>query len=153
MKLSKILQPELIEIGLIAEDKWKAIEKMAKILAKSKNICDVDELYKKFLEREKNMTTGLGHGVGIPHAMSETVNDLTVAAATLSEPLDFESFDFKPISVIFAIASPIDRDKRYMIILSQIARLFDEPGFSEKLAAANTSDEFIEIIEDAECKL
>jgi len=150
LKLSKMLRPELIEIGLVAEDKLEILAKMAKILAKSKNIGDIDELLKNIVAREKNMTTGLGHGIAIPHAMCETVKEITIAAATIAKPLDFESFDFKPIRVIFAIASPIDRDKRYMTMLSQIARLFGERGFAEKLAAANNPDEFIEIIENAE---
>ncbi len=144
-----MLKPEFVAIGMDAMDKWDLIARMAHLIGKSDKITDEDDLLEKLIEREKNMTTGLGHRMAIPHAMSEGVKEIVVGAATLKEPIDFESFDFEDIDVIFIIASPIDRDKKYMTILSQIAKLFSNPDFGKVLIAAKTPQEFIEIIADA----
>ena len=150
MKISEFLDPNLIEIGIKAKDKWELIEHMANLLAKSGKIGDVKKFHEKLLERERTMTTGLGHGMAIPHALCDCVEQIVIAAGTLAEPIDFESFDFEPIYVIFSIASPEDRDKRYMHYLSRIARLFSRPGFAQQLARAKSPQEFIEIIRQSE---
>ncbi len=146
MKISDLIKPELVEIGIKSGDKWELIEHMAHLLAKSGNITDIEKLHEKLVERERTMTTGLGHGMAVPHAMCDCVKELTIAGGTLAEPLDFESFDFQPIYVIFSIASPEDRDKRYMHYLSKLARLFSQPDFAKTLGSARTPEEFIEII-------
>ena len=146
MKLSELLKSELIVLGIEAHDKWELIARMAQILGKSQSISDVEKLEQAMVEREKTMTTGLGHGVAMPHAMCDCVDDIVVAAATMKSPLDFEAIDLQPISIVFAIASPLDRDKRYMLLLSQIARLFSSHDFAGKLLSASSPDEFLEII-------
>ena len=86
-----------MEIGITAGDKWELIEHMAHLLAKSGKVRDVKKLHEKLLERERTMTTGLGHGLAIPHAMCDCVDELVIAGGTLAKPIDFESFDFHPI--------------------------------------------------------
>jgi len=146
MKLADYIQPELVLFNLESTDKWELIGLMASLLAKSGKISDEKQLGAAMLEREKTMTTGLGHGIAIPHAMSDCVESIVVAAAILEHPLDFESLDLQPISIVFAIATPVDRDKRYMMLLSEIARLFSNHEFTERLFSAKNADEFIEII-------
>ena len=142
----KLISPELVVIGLDASDKWDAIQKMAELLSKSDNVGSLKDLHEAMVKREHTMSTGLGHGVAIPHAICDSVKAIVVAAATLSHPLEFESLDMQPVTVIFSIASPIDRDKTYMQILAQIARLFADSSFGKKLAAAKSPQEFLKII-------
>ena len=148
MKLTDYLSPEFIEIGLEAEDKWDAIRKMIKILARTGNIKDTSALEEEMFTRERTMSTGLGHGVAIPHASSDVVEKISVAAALMKKPIDFESLDLQPVKVIFAIASPKKRGKDYMELLSQIASLFSKREFIEKILNAKTPEDFFKTILD-----
>ena len=152
MKLSEIISPTLISIGLEVSDKRDAIEKMVDLLVSSGNIDNRNDLLDAMFEREHTMTTGIGHGVAIPHAGIDGIREITVAAALLAKPIDFESIDFQPVSIIFAIACPIERGKSYMEILAQIARLFSNSEFREKLVSVATAEDFIKIIAAAEEK-
>ncbi len=149
MLITRLLKPELVCIGLEAKDKWEVISKLAELLCRSGCVVDVDELRFALEERERTMTTGLGHGVAVPHAMTPAAQDIAVAAATLKEPVDFGSLDGKPVSVAFAIASPPDRDKRYMTILAQIARAFSSKTFAERLRKVETPQQFIDSLKKA----
>ena len=150
MKLSEFLHPERIVIGLEAADKWDAITQLVRLLGGSPAVTDAEALLKEMTRREKTMTTGIGRGVAIPHASCDGVSEITVAAATTKEPLDFQSLDFEPVRIIFALACPGNRGKAYMELLSQIARMFKDPGFSERLAQVKTPDEFISAITQRE---
>lgn len=150
MKLSEVISPALVSIGLDVSDKCDAIEKMVDLLTSSGNIDDRNALLDAMFERERTMTTGIGHGVAIPHAGIDGIREITAAAALLAKPIDFESIDFQPVSIIFAIACPAKRGKSYMEILAQIARLFSNAEFREKLVSAKTAEDFIKTIEAAE---
>lgn len=146
MELANYLKPELVRIGLNAIDKWDVLDKMASILADSGKVHNLDELRKALYQRERTMTTGIGRAIAIPHASCSCVDEIVVAAATLTEPIDFESLDFVPVSVVFAIACPQKRGKAYMELLSQIARLFADTTSAEKIRRAKTPEEFVRII-------
>ena len=146
MRLSEFMSPELIEIGLDATDKWDAIEKMVSLLAESESVNDRNALLSAMVEREHTMTTGLGHGVAIPHALTDGVSKMVVAAATLKTPIDFESLDMQPVSIVFAIGCPMERGRDYMILLSQIARLFSNEDFRETLSRAESPEDFMNAI-------
>ncbi len=148
MKLNEFLKSENIKIGLEVHNKWDAIDEMVKILMESGNIEDISALKEAMLLRERTMSTGIGRGVAIPHASSDAVKELTVAAATLKEPIDFESLDMQPVQIIFSIASPKERGKSYMELLSQIAKLFQDKNFAQKLLGVKTADEFFKIVSD-----
>jgi len=146
MTVAGLLSPTLVAIGIDPADKWDAIARMVEILAMSGKVSDCDALREAMLMRERTMTTGLGHGVAVPHASLDAVSEIIVAAATLATPLEFESLDMQPVSVIFAIACPRARGKEYMELLSQIARMFANGDFGKKLSSAANAKEFIEMI-------
>ncbi len=146
MRLSSYLKPELVEISMEANDKWELIGKMTEILDRSGKIGDRATLLDKMVTRENTMTTGIGHGIAIPHAMSSGVETIVLAVATLKVPVEYESYDMKPVSVVFAIATPKDRDKKYMMLLSHIAKMFQDRELPARLCAAKSSEQLMEII-------
>jgi len=148
MNIAEMLSPKLVAIGLKPSDKWDAIARMVEILAAFGKVEDSDALREAMFARERTMTTGLGHGVAVPHASSDAVNEIMVAAATLASPLEFEALDMQPVSTIFAIACPTVRGKEYMELLSQIARMFADADFAKTLLSAPSAERFIEIVRE-----
>lgn len=148
--LHEVLSPLLIEIGLEAGDKWEVLEKMSKILARSGKVKDADLLHKDMVDREKICSTGLGRGVAIPHSPTDAVTEIVIAAATIKEPIDFQSADETKTRLVFAIASPKDKGPFYALALQKISKIVRMPNVNESLYASKTNEEFLQILRNAE---
>ncbi|MDH5823997.1 PTS sugar transporter subunit IIA [Luteimonas sp. RD2P54] len=85
-------------------------------------------------EREAQCSTGIGHGVAIPHARG---GDAPVAAfLRLSQPVDFAACDGEPVDLVFAMRVPGDRPQDHLLILADLADCFADAAFRERLRAA-----------------
>jgi fructose-specific phosphotransferase system IIA component len=152
MKLKDLLSKDIIRIPLENQGKSKIIEELVDILYESKRISDKDAVLKAVLDREAVMSTGMGDGVAIPHAKSDSVDELIAAFGITSEPVDFESIDGKPVRMIFLLVGPTDQTGPHLKALSRISRLMHREDFRQKLAVSQTSDQVIEAIEAEERK-
>jgi len=154
MELIELLKPELIRLRVDVEDKWELLRYLAGLLAITGEVKNEEELYQALLTREKTMSTGIGRQIAIPHATTNSVEKIILTAITLRKPIDYESFDFEPVKVVFCVASPEEKHKNYMKILSDIAKLFSKHALTaDELWNANTPEEFINLIVKAEEKV
>jgi fructose-specific phosphotransferase system IIA component len=152
MKLKDLLSKDIIRIPLENQEKSKIIEELVEILYESNRISDKEAVLKAVLDREAVMSTGMGDGVAIPHAKSDSVDGLIAAFGITSEPVDFESIDGKPVRMIFLLVGPTDQTGPHLKALSRISRLMHREDFRQKLAVSQTSDQVIEAIEAEEKK-
>ncbi len=152
MKLKDLLSKDIIRIPLENQQKSKIIEELVDILYESNRISDKDAVLKAVLDREAVMSTGMGDGVAIPHAKSDSVDELIAAFGITSEPVDFESIDGKPVRMIFLLVGPTDQTGPHLKALSRISRLMHREDFRQKLVVSQTSDQVIEAIEAEERK-
>ena len=143
MNLTDFLRPEMIQLDVRANDKWEIIEKIIQLFSKSPSVADLEDLRASMIDREKTMTTGIGHGIAIPHANGKCIHSIDIASIILHNPVDFESFDMKPVSIVFGIISPEDGEKKYMTLLSNIARIFSHNARIEDFIDLKTPADFI----------
>lgn len=61
-------------------------------------------LYRKLLERERTMSTGIGNGVGVPHTLLEGIRELQAWVLTLKEPIPFDAVDGQPVAVVVGLS-------------------------------------------------
>jgi len=152
MSLLEILDERCVALDLDSSDKQEAISKLLEMLASAGALSEKDDVLQAVLERERQMSTGIGGGVAIPHAQSKGVSRLAVALARPKTPIDFEAIDGKPVSLIFLIVGPEERGG-YVRILARISRLLYTGDLQKKLLRARTSDEVLRIIDAEEEKL
>ncbi|MBD3386805.1 PTS sugar transporter subunit IIA [candidate division KSB1 bacterium] len=152
MKLKDLLSKDIIRIPLENREKSKIIEELVDILYESNRISDKESVLKAVLDREAVMSTGMGDGVAIPHAKSDSVDELVAAFGITREPVDFESIDGKPVRMIFLLVGPTDQTGPHLKALSRISRLMHREDFRQKLAVSQTSVQVIEAIEAEEKK-
>ena len=88
--------------------------------------------------REKLGSTGLGQGVAIPHGRIKGLADAQGAFVNLAKPIPFDAPDGKPVSQVFVLLVPEQATERHLQLLSELAQMFSDRAFRERLAAAST---------------
>src|SRR5689334_17888449 len=109
MRLNEILKPANIKIPLESKTKAEAIAELVNVLAASGDVSDAKKVLDAVLEREQTRTTGIGNGLAIPHGKCSGTKDLVMAIGRAATPIDFQSIDGRPVSIIWMLASPPDK--------------------------------------------
>lgn len=146
MNLLDLISPECIKAPLSATDKKGVIDELVDTLAAVGKVADARTLKEAVWSREQARTTGIGHGLAIPHGKSDTVRELSMAIGRPAEPIDFASIDGRPVQLVVLLASPIDRTSEHIQALASISRLMTHEEFRERIYAATTPEELYEVI-------
>ncbi|NQW29690.1 MAG: PTS sugar transporter subunit IIA [Ignavibacteria bacterium] len=143
IKFSELLRAECIRLNLEAKDKNDALTQMIEIVASTSGINDVQELSKVIFDREKLMSTGIGNGVALPHGKTNIVSGSVAAIATLADPIDFDSLDDKPVSIILLLVGTEGNVSMHLRLLSRISRMVGSDQFRTALLAANSVEDVV----------
>jgi mannitol/fructose-specific phosphotransferase system IIA component (Ntr-type) len=154
MKLSEFVRPELIQVGLEAEDKWDAITKLIDLMVDAGEVKpeDRDKVIDVVFDRERSMSTGMERGIAIPHANSQLIDEVVGAIGISKEGIPFESLDEKPSDLIVLLVIPKDKFQKHVRTLAGIARLFNHDELTTALRNAATSEDVMSIIVSEEEK-
>lgn len=150
MTLTEILQPTCIRAPLAGKDKDSVITELVDVLAENGLLVDRDVVLESVFTREQTRSTGIGSGIAIPHGKCRGVNELVMAVGIAAEPVDFDSIDQKPVSIIILLASPIDRTGPHIQALARISRLLLDEEFKGKLEKAGSPEEVYRLISTKE---
>jgi mannitol/fructose-specific phosphotransferase system IIA component (Ntr-type) len=109
---------------------------------------DEKRLLNVILDRENKTSTGIGHGVAIPHGRTHVVREFIMGLAVCPEGINFDSLDNEPVNLIFIMASPPDNDTLYLKILKNLTILIRNPMFREELMYASDIDQAYYILKN-----
>src|SRR3954454_2977184 len=109
MNLLDIVTPECVKAPLAATDKKGVIDELVDLLASSRKVTDAAALKEAVWTREQTRTTGIGHGLAIPHGKSAGMSTLAMAIGKPARPMDFQAIDGQPVRLVVLLASPPDR--------------------------------------------
>ncbi|MDD5066120.1 MAG: PTS sugar transporter subunit IIA [bacterium] len=146
MSLLEILDKNCIKTDIQSLDKLGSIQELTELLFKNKKISDKSQVINDVLKREAKGSTGIGKGIGVPHAKTAAVSKLTLAIGVSREGVDFTSIDGKYVHILFLLLAPPHSAGPHVEALSEIARLITPPGIKEKIKNASSSEEIITII-------
>ena len=152
MRLTDILQPGCVKVGLEATTKQEAICELVDLLAAAEGIDDVQELRDAVWKREQTRTTGIGHGIAIPHGKVAGCQRLCMALAKTTVPIEFGAIDGKPVELIILLASPFDQTGPHIQALAQISHLLTDEDFRSAIHRVTTSNAIYELICEQEAK-
>ncbi len=150
MKIRDLLAVESIDLNGKATGKTDVLNQCVDLMAKSGKIADVEKYRKGVFAREDEGTTGIGMGIAIPHCKSDAVKKAGLAAMVVKNGVDYESLDGTPAKIIFLIAAPNTEDNVHLQVLSKLSVMLMDEHFTNSLINANSVDEFLSIIDDAE---
>lgn len=141
MELTKILSPERIRVPLDADDKTAVITNLIDVLDQTDGLVNRDLALEAVLKREAERTTGIGYGLAIPHGKSDGCKKLVMAAGKPAQPVDFQSLDGRPVTIVVLLVSPPDQTGPHIQALAKISRLMNIEEFRLAVDRATTADE------------
>lgn len=150
LKISEFLKPKAIIMDIHSREKLEAIKELVDHMVAKKFVKNGEEFLQALAKRENLESTGIGNGIAIPHARTDSVKDLLLAFARSPEGVDFSSIDGKPSYLIFLIASPEQKKSEYIMALAKLSRLLRKRDVRERLRGAGTPEEVMEIIKSNE---
>ena len=152
MNLLDILTPQSIKAPLAATDKKGVIDELVDLLASISKVSDAAALKDAVWTREQTRTTGIGHGLAIPHGKSPGLASLAMAIGKPRSPMDFQAIDAQPVRLVVLLASPPDRTSDHIQALARISRLMTMDDFRNKIYAAQSPTEIYELLKGQESK-
>ena len=131
--LSKILLPENVVLGLEVSSKKRAFEQVGLIF---ENNCGIARslVSENLFARERLGSTGLGHGVAVPHGRIKGLKAPLAAFVRLAEAIPFESPDALPVNLLVFLLIPDHVTQQHLEILSEIAEMFSDEAFRTLLS-------------------
>ncbi len=154
MKLGDLLKEGQIATGFTARDKWEAITKLVDLLiAQGRLKAEQREaVYGALAAREKVASTGMEHGVAIPHASVDGVEDALAALAVSPEGVPFQSADGRPAHLIILLVIPRKAVQKHIRTLAGIARLLQYEEMRDALTGSRSAREVLQVIKEEEQK-
>lgn len=133
MSFLDLLPAERVRTGLVVRDKADLIEQLASLLAGNDDVAGMRDA---FTARERLGSTGLGHGVAIPHGRSDAIHEARAAFVHLAEAVDFGASDGQPIDLVAALIVPTHFTDQHLRLLAELAELFSNADITSALRAA-----------------
>ncbi len=146
MKITDVMEKEYIIPELRGEDKREVLEEMVDHVVSRIEGLDRETVLEVLLEREKLGSTGIGHGVAIPHGKLRDLDHLVVAFARSLKGVDFQSLDNRPAHLFFLILAPENSTTVHLKILARISRLLNDPAFRRRLLECKDREEIYRTI-------
>ncbi len=147
MTLMEILSGKSVIIGLKGQNKREILEELVNELEVGDKITDRDKVLQAVLDREDIMSTGIGHGIAIPHGKSEYATTLGGVLGIKSEGVNFEALDGKKTYIFFLLVSPLNVSGPHIKALARISRVLKGEDFRQRLISISNSEEALAIIE------
>jgi len=138
------LFPERIRVPLYADTKEGIIGEMAALLQDEEH--DAATLGKAILAREEISSTGIGHGVALPHCRLEFSSKSRLAIGVTAVNIDWQSLDGLPVRLVFAIVGSKKNPTEVVALLGEISRLLQSPALREWLKGIENAREIYDLL-------
>jgi mannitol/fructose-specific phosphotransferase system IIA component (Ntr-type) len=150
MDLGDILGPEQIIPGMNASNRWEAIDELINNLVttgkiKRENLDAISAVVKK---RESSMSTGIGFGIGIPHASTDLIYEVVGALGRSKKGINFDALDNQPVNLVMLFLVPQGQFQKHLHTLANIAKLLHRAEFRQALEQAPDAAAMLQIIRD-----
>ncbi len=144
--LLSLITPRCVTLNLAPGSKEAVIERMVNILCNSGKVTDHDQVIQDVLVREKTMSTGLQHGIALPHGKSDGISEMAVAVGICKEGTDFDSLDGESSRVVILVVSPKRVSGPHMQFLAAIGSILRDKELVSNLVRAPSPDEAVKIL-------
>jgi len=146
MNLKTVINSETIDLCLKGTTKREIINELLDILHKAGKIQDREAALAAILDREEKMSTGMKHGIAIPHGKTATTQDLVACIGISEKPVDFDSLDKQPCRIFIMTLSPIEKTGPHLQFLAEVSLLFKSSEKRDEILKAKTAEEILEIL-------
>jgi len=149
MKLSAYTGRKLVDLGIKARGKEDCIERMVELLARSPELLDRKSFLRDVLARERLVSTGVGYGVGFPHAKSDAVRSVVFAVGRTEGGIDFGALDGGPVRLVFLIAAPKgdEPSRAYLNLMARLSFLMKDEANRAMVLSTESVDDVMRLLD------
>ena len=149
MRLIELFSRAATALNVKAKTKEEIIDTLVDLQATHGNITDKAAYMQAIFDREAEFSTCVGNGIVVPHARTGVVTAPSLAVARLAEPIQYNEEDDEKSDLFFMIAAPMN-GSLHVDVLARLMTLLAEDTLVEKLRAAKTEEEFLDLLDKAE---
>jgi len=142
--LSKILREDCF-CDLTATAKNDVLAELCGMTSLSSSVTSSERFFRDILSRERVMTTGIGNGIGIPHARSGAVTDFVIAVGRSREGIEFEALDSLPVHIVILLGAPERARNEFLQIFAKIGEMFAQPGIKQRILDVNAPKDIMSV--------
>jgi len=148
MDLGDILTPEQIRADMQATNRWEAIDELINNLVECAKIKPEhkDAIIAVVKKRESSMSTGIGFGIGIPHASTDLIYEVVGAFGRSRKGVNFDALDNQPVTLVMLFLVPQGQFQKHLHTLAKIAKLLHKKEFRQALEEAPDAKAMYQII-------
>jgi PTS system fructose-specific IIC component len=150
MRVLDYLDATLIELHLPGRSKEQVLTALVGLLAEHGRIQGREALLAALLEREGLGSTGIGHGVAIPHARTAELTRPAIAFARSEHAVDYDAIDGQPARIFFLLVAPENGGNEHLLLLSRIARLMRDTSVRERLLTLDDKAQVLDLFGERE---
>jgi nitrogen PTS system EIIA component len=143
----QFLVAERIACDLEISSKKRLLQALAGLLAADHAAITQEAVFEHLLERERLGSTGLGHGIALPHSRMKDVTQARGAFIQLRQGIDYDAIDNQPVDLAFALIVPEEANETHLQLLSALARMFSDASLRLDLHCAQSPDEVSRLFE------
>jgi PTS system nitrogen regulatory IIA component len=145
----ELLIPERVRCQVDITSKKRTLEVLSELIASGDGTLAAADVLNCLISREKLSSTGLGHGVAIPHARMADVTFPIAAALTLHAGVDFDAPDGEPVDLVVGLIVPAESTEEHLNILATLAESFSDPSKVRALREAATPESVYKLLNEA----
>jgi len=146
MNLKTVINTDTIDLHLKGSTKKEIINELLDILVRTGKIQDKDAAFTAVMDREEKMSTGMKHGIAIPHGKSNAIDDLVACIGVSEKPVDFDSLDHQPCRIFIMTLSPVEKTGPHLQFLAEVSLLFKSSEKRTEIINAKTPEEVLKIL-------
>ena len=148
MNLGDILTLETILPDLASANRWEAIDELVQRLVVTSKIQPEhrEAIVAVVKKRESSMSTGIGFGIGIPHASTDLIHEVVGALGRSKKGIEFDALDNQPVNLVVLFLVPQGQFQKHLHTLASIAKLLHVKEFRQELEQATDAAGMFEII-------
>jgi PTS system nitrogen regulatory IIA component len=148
MGLNTILTKDTICLHLKGGNKQAIIGELLDLLVAAGKVKDRAAALSAIMDREGKMSTGMKHGIAIPHGKTGAVSDLMACIGISDNPVNFEALDGEPCRIFIMTLSPLEKTGPHLQFLAEISLLFKSHEKRAEMLRASTPEEILRILSE-----
>jgi mannitol/fructose-specific phosphotransferase system IIA component (Ntr-type) len=150
MDLGDILGPDNILPELQATNRWEAIDELIGNLVQTGRIKpeNREAVTAALRKRESSMSTGIGFGIGIPHASTDLIQEVVGALGRSRKGINFDALDNQPVNLVMLFLVPQGQFQKHLHTLANIAKLMHKTDFRQSLEQSPDAAAMLGVIKD-----
>lgn len=150
MLLSELLSADRVKVPLGSRTKDDLLRELVDLAIPNSDPGARDAVLGAVRERERELSTGIGAGVAIPHGKTTCVDELVMAAGVAPVPVEFDALDGQPVQLFFLLVGPESASGAHVKALARISRLLRRESLRNDLRAARSPHEFLDVVRASE---